>query len=276
MSLKRINPLRNHPTVSPLPPISTPILEPIAAQVNNEVITLAELEAELARMQVAQTNPDNSPPMEELRQTVLDDLINQLLLAQGAFAASYTVDDPAVEARIAQLANQIGGQEALLSWMKEHLYTEEGFRTALRRAMAASWQRDRIMASVPQAVEQVHARQILVYDRESAERAKSRLVPGLDFATLVFKYDPITGGDLGWFPRGFLTVKEVEDVAFNLQPDEISEIVESPIGFHIIQVIERDSQHPLSPDALLTLQKQAVYQWLHDRRNESQITIIEP
>jgi hypothetical protein len=50
-------------------------------------------------------------------------------------------------------------------------------------------------------------------------------------------------------------------------------VIESPAGFHILQVLERDPQHPLSPDARLVLGTQAVSEWLASRRTQSQIEI---
>ena len=86
----------------------------------------------------------------------------------------------------------------------------------------------------------------------------------------------MTGGDLGWFPRGYLPDKKLEEAAFSLQPDQFSAVIESPAGFHILQVLERDPQHPLSPDARLALQTQAVVDWLAQRRTQSQIEILLP
>ena len=76
-------------------------------------------------------------------------------------------------------------------------------------------------------------------------RAESLLVElhhGADFETLARRYsdDPGTrdrGGDLGWFRRGMM-VPQFDRAAFALRPGEISDIVETPFGFHIIKVTE--------------------------------------
>jgi peptidyl-prolyl cis-trans isomerase C len=122
----------------------------------------------------------------------------------------------------------------------------------------------------------VHARQILLYTADQADQIYQQLKSGNDFGNLANKYDPQTGGDLGWFPRGYLPDKELEDAAFSLQPDQFSSVIESPAGFHILQVLERDPQHPLSPDARLALQTQAVIDWLAQHRSQSQIEILIP
>lgn len=107
--------------------------------------------------------------------------------------------------------------------------------------------------------EQVHARHILIAVKSSSDssagaldkpqaRAKAqdllrRLRAGEDFATLAKEYsmDPgskESGGDLGWFGKGRM-VPEFEKAAFALQTGQISEVVESSFGFHIIKVEER-------------------------------------
>ena len=79
--------------------------------------------------------------------------------------------------------------------------------------------------------------------REKVEDILNKINSGEDFAKLAseFSDDSMTnpkGGDLGFVPRGRL-VKPFEDVAFTLKPGEVSEIVETPFGYHIIKVDEK-------------------------------------
>jgi parvulin-like peptidyl-prolyl isomerase len=160
--------------------------------------------------------------------------------------------------------------------MATNLYTEAELHQALRRAVEAAWMRDTIAAGVPETAEQVHARQILLYNSTEANQVYSQLESGNDFADLAATYDPVAEGELGWFPRGYLTQPAVEEAAFALEPGQYSTVIETPLGYHIIQVIEKDPQHSLSPDARLALQQQAVKDWLQTQRSQSTIEILLP
>lgn len=250
---------------------STMTPPPLALSVNGEGVTVAEFEAELARYQQAQADLGSSVDLETATQAVLNDVIDSLLLAQGAAAEGYLVDEAALQARIDSLAAQVGGNAALSAWQAAHGYTETDFRSALRRQMAAAWMRDRIAASVPTNAEQVHVKQILLYNSDNAQEAFALLRAGWDFDDLAARYDPLAQGELGWFPRRYLPESAIEQAAFDLQPGQHSAVIQTEAGFHILLVVEREPARPLSPDARLTLQEQALKDWLARRRDESTV-----
>jgi peptidyl-prolyl cis-trans isomerase C len=258
------------PTPSPTPTV-TPI--PLAVSVNGEGIPIPEFEAELARYQQAQTALGNTVSLEAATKAVSDEFVDILLLAQAAIAGGYHVDDAALQSRMDSLAGQVGGPEALAAWQADHGYTEAEFRSDLRRQMAAAHMRDQVAASVPSTAEQVHVKQILLYDSDSAQKALGYLKAGKDFNDLAAQYDPVTKGELGWLPRGYLSDPAIETAAFALQPGQYSDIIETQAGWDILYVVARDPARPLSPDALLTLQERALQDWLTKQRNASTILI---
>jgi parvulin-like peptidyl-prolyl isomerase len=255
-------------TPTPIPPSPTPI--PLAARVNGEELTLEEYQAEMARYQAAYGTNLAS----DWQKLVLDDLINQILLAQAASQNGYTASDADLQARVDNLVQQVGGAKALSDWMTAHGYSEQAFHLSLARSIAAAWMSDQITSSVPWVADQAHARQILLYNSTDANDILTRLNEGADFDTLAFQYDPATGGDLGWFPKGYLTEPALEAAAFALEPGKYSDVIQTSLGYHILLLIERDPQHPLTSDARMQMQEEALANWLVERRGQSDIQIL--
>jgi peptidyl-prolyl cis-trans isomerase C len=259
-------------TFTPAPtqtPTATPI--PLAVSVNGQGISIPEFEGELARYQQAQTALGNSVSLEAATKTVSNEFIDILLLAEGAAANGYSVDEAALQSRIDSLAAQIGGTDKLAAWESAHEYTDSEFRSDLRRQMAAAHMRDQISNAVLTTAEQVHVKQILLYNADAAQQALGYLKAGWNFNDLAAQYDPVTKGELGWFPRGYLSDSAIEKAAFALQPGQYSDIIQTQAGYNILFLVEHDPAHLLSPDALLTLQEHAVQAWLTQRRNGSTI-----
>ncbi len=259
-------------TVTPMPP--TPTSLPMALRVNGEGILLSDYQASLARLVQAQAEQNVTATPEEQKNLVLQNYIDQLLLAQAAVQAGYSVDDAAVQARIDKLISDLGGVEKLTAWQTTYGYTDASFRAAERLELLAIWQRDQIINAVPTTAEQIHAQQLLFQDEANANDAYQKLQDGIEFANLAILNDPVLGGDIGWFARGGLTQPDVEAAAFSLQPGQYSQVIKSSFGYHIIYVIDRDPQHPLSVEARKTLQLQALTKWLEEARAASTVEIL--
>ena len=258
------------PTSTPEPPTATP--PPSVATVNGEYITSAEFQAELARYKAAQSALDITVSEEDANRTVLEDMIAQFLLAQAAKKAGFELTDADLESRIDGLAAQVGGTDQLAQWQSAHGYDDASFHIALQRAAEAAWMRDKIIADVPSVVEQIHLHQILTYNETDARAALEQLKNGADFEDLAALYDPITLGELGWVPRGYLLDPKADEAVFALQSGQFSDVIATQAGFHIFMAVER-GDHPLSPDALLTVQEQAVRNWLTTQRAKSDILL---
>jgi peptidyl-prolyl cis-trans isomerase C len=273
------NGIGTHPTptaTATVPPTPTPTELPMALKVNGEGITLTEYQADLTRLQQAQSAQGITASAEDQSNQVIENFTDQLLLAEAATQGGYTLDDATLQSRIDALVTKIGGADKLSAWESSNGYTDESFRVALSREIRADWERDQIINSVPETADQVHARQILVQDMVNAQSELTQLKNGADFATLASTLDPTTGGDLGWFPQGYLTQPDVEKAAFALQPGEFSDVIKSDLGYHIIYVIERDANHPLSVDARRSLQEAKLKQWLSDQKASATILSTLP
>ena len=262
------------PTVAPTPTI-TPIPEPLALRVNGEGISLDEYNAMLGILAVALDEENTNLTAEEAEERVLNQFIEVELLAQAARVQGYMIDEAQLDAKIAELAAEAGGEEAFSAWMATYALSETVFRRIYQRELEAAWQRDQITAAIGATSEQIHARQIQVSSQETANQVYSQLKGGSDFATLAVTYDPLTKGDLGWFPRGYLFLPEVEEILFALQPGAYSEVIQTDVGYHIFQVVERGDR-ALSTNARRVLMHNALDEWINTRLGESQVEILLP
>jgi parvulin-like peptidyl-prolyl isomerase len=245
-------------------------------------ILLADYQAEVARFETAQTSLGiDLATLDDYQAQVMQAMIDRKLLAEGEVADGGSVDPATVDQTIADLAADRGGTDGMHAWLSENMYTLDGFRAALEEEILAERKVEQIVSGVPRTADQVHARHIVVSTREQAQEMLDQLQAGADFADLAATYSldlstRLAGGDLSWFPRGYLTMLPVEDAAFNLQPGEISGIVESDLGFHIVQTLER-GEHPLTSDAWQKLGQAAVEDWLMSRRASADIqTFVAP
>jgi foldase protein PrsA len=114
--------------------------------------------------------------------------------------------------------------------------------------------------------EQVQASHILVETKEEADEILGLLKGGADFASLAQERskDPgsgANGGDLGFFGRGQM-VPPFEEAAFTLEKGQLSEVVESEFGFHIIKVVDKKS----ATTASFEEKKEEIKEMLTDQR----------
>ncbi len=118
--------------------------------------------------------------------------------------------------------------------------SEEELQERFQEASTALQQRPRLLTFRQVVVVPEPTEEAVEAARTQAQELLDRVLAGEDFAELAREYseDPGTaqlGGDLGWFRRGRM-VKEFEDAAFSLLPGEISQVVETDFGFHIIKL----------------------------------------
>ena len=143
----------------------------------------------------------------------------------------------------------------------------------MKRAAEAAWMRDKIIASVPLTTEQVHVQQILLYNQDTAQSFLTQLNGGADYDELALRADPLTRGDLGWVPRGYLLNEQIETAVFSLEIGQYSDVISTDVGFHIVKVLALDPSRPLSPDALLALQELALKNWVEEQKQLADVVL---
>jgi foldase protein PrsA len=153
--------------------------------------------------------------------------------------------------------------------------SKEDYREFVRTEMLWERMTELIGQQVSTTEPHVRARHILLDTEEEAEAVLERLQEGEDFEVLAREVSTDTmsaelGGDLGWFPKGKMDAA-FEEVAFNLPVGEISEVVETRYGFHIILVEERDENRELDSATLDQRKQEAFEVWLADLKAKAEI-----
>jgi parvulin-like peptidyl-prolyl isomerase len=260
---------------------------PLAALVNGNPIHLADYERELGQYEASlpllrgidPNSPEGQAELAEARAWILDWMITEELIVQAASQSGVVVTDEDVDSVMNEIAEESGGREALDAKLAELGETYEIHKEKERRGLIVAGMNQLITEGVPRVAAHVHARHILVDTQEEADRIHAQLEGGADFAELAKAYsqDPNTrdvGGDLDWFPKGILTVPEVEEAAFSLEPGEFSDVVPSLLGYHIVQVVERDPDRQVSDDNLRLLQERALQKWIEGLKLQAEIQIF--
>jgi len=153
--------------------------------------------------------------------------------------------------------------------------TDAAYRELKRAEIARDKLRDDIGKNVQRTEEMVHARHILVDNDDSLKQVQQKLAEGAPFDQVAKEHstDPGSrdkGGDLGWFPRGQMNAP-FEAAAFTQPIGEIGQPVTSPNGTHIIQVLERDANHPLTAEQIEGKAATGYQAWYAGVRNGEQV-----
>ena len=252
--------------------------ENLAAMVNGNAITLEDIELGLMRFK-QQLASSGRPVLEEqnaeLRAVVLDGLVNRVLLFQESEVRGFRIEDQVVEERILEIRGQFPDEEQFNEALASQGITEEDLRYDLLTGLSIQ---QLLEAEVFPAVsvsdeeilrfynensgqfmqpEMIQASHILIVlepgsDEETRGEAfrkigeiQTLLNNGSDFADLAREYSEgpssVQGGDLGYFGRGQM-VPPFETAAFDLQVGQVSDVVETQFGLHLIKLFDRKEE----------------------------------
>ena len=214
-------------------------VDPVVVQGPQAVVTASDVRADAERVPAdvratVLVNPDNIAQAASnlyVRRVMADRAQADGLAADADVAAALRIarDRILSDAYLARLDQKLNVTDASLEGQARNLYASKP---------------DRYVAP-----EQVRVRHILIGKNEENAEAKAQkllaeLKAGADFETLarensIDKGSAARGGDLGLFPRGRM-VPEFEKAAFELKnPKDLSDIVQTQFGFHILQLVER-------------------------------------
>ena len=248
------------------------VIDKTAAVVGNELVTISELEREVQMMRAQGMASDQST-----RCSLLENMMQAKLFLMQSRLDSLSVNSDMVQAeleqRVAQMLTTLGGEEQAEEYFKKPLYKlRMEWESQLQEQSLIQQEQMQIARGIPEITPydvkryldtvdvddlpiipiKYQMSQICVYpDREAANLAckerllaiRERIINGERFATLARLYseDPGSarkGGELGMASKSIFW-PVFSDAAMALKPGSISQIVETPDGFHIIQVIEK-------------------------------------
>ncbi len=254
------------------------ILDQIVAVVDDKIILQSELTQFTTQtaFQLGLNPQRDQEKFNQLREQALENLINQKVLLTKAQEDSITVDerqiDQALDERMKTIVQQLGSEQKAEEYFGQPMRKiRRTFRTDIEeqllvRNLQQKKMRDLKVSrreveqfyntykdSLPMIEASVKLSHVLLNiqagdeavqaAREKIESIQKRIQESEDFAKLAgeFSEDPGSskrGGELGLIQRGDF-VREFEEAAFALEPDQVSEIVRTQFGFHIIKLIER-------------------------------------
>lgn len=238
------------------------------ATVNGEKLYLDDYQRRLDAQKAFYARKGLTHPSQDLKlleEEILESMITEKIIEQRAQELNITITKAQLEKRVEEIRSEYG--EEFLNILITDNIRYEDWKESVRREMAFSKlvEEDvnaRIRVSEDEAGDyyndhrhlfkseaSVHAFQIVVREQAVAEDIKSRLGMGEDFEKLAAESsigpEATRGGDLGFVGRGEMP-DAIDEALFRLQPGEISDVIQSPYGYHIVKMIEKRPARALS------------------------------
>ncbi|MBM3978961.1 MAG: hypothetical protein FJ304_01500 [Planctomycetes bacterium] len=278
-----------------------------AATVNGEPIALADVDAVLKH--TLPHAPLNAAQRRQMRLEVLSDLVDDVLLRQFLRKNGPKVDPAEIDAQIKAYTEKLKTEgKTLAEWLRATGQTEAQVREAWTSAMqltgyvkgvATEEQLKAYFAANRDHFDRVEVkvRHVMIRGgRTAVERAAAKekaaalradLAAGkLDFATAAKKFSQCpsapAGGDLGYIHRkGGLMEESFAKAAFALKPNDLSAVVETEFGFHVLQVTDRKPGTPTTyeksaTDVLDTYADEYRAELVAKLRKQGQIVVSVP
>ena len=257
----------------PPPPKPVPeVIPEVIARVNGEDVSKTEFDRLVQQMEAQAGRPVPAEQRDQVYRGIIDQLVTYTLLVQETKARNVVVSDAEAkqiaDARIADLRKQVPNEAAFNKAMADRNMTVAKLRADIRRDIAINKMMQAEIAKLqpptdaelkeyydknPDEFRGVRASHILIrpdgFDEASKKKARTAIEDvlkqakaGTDFGELARKHSSDgsaqAGGDLGFFTKGTM-VPAFSDAAFALEPGQLSDVVETQFGFHVIKVTEK-------------------------------------
>ena len=186
------------------------------------------------------------------------------LVRQGAETNHIGVTDDEIDQRIRENleAMDVPLSEEDFEELYQQLVADSAFRESVEVELLRGKLEDYLKEQVPDSAEQVNVQAIVVANETVAQVVVDRL-DGEDFASIAEEYGD---GDLGWLPRGIMSL-DFDEVAFSIEIGNVSQPFSTAEGYYIIKVLEKEDR-ALDEDVKGLLETIAFSRWLEEQREE--------
>lgn len=268
--------------VVPMPPKPMPAQLPdVLARVNGQPVLKADFDRLIKNMELSAGQPVPADRRDDILRKALDQLVTYTVLSQEIKARAVTVSDADVDGNLKQMQSQFPSELEFRKALAARGMSIERLRADARIDMSITKMMDAEVATQPPLAdaqvrefydknpdkfkqdESVRASHILFRVDEKATDAEKKKVRaqadsvlkqakgGADFAELAKKHSAdgsaAQGGDLNFFSKGQM-VPAFEQAAFSLKPGQISDVVTTQFGYHIIKVTDRKAASTVAFD----------------------------
>ncbi|SDY57137.1 foldase protein PrsA [Proteiniborus ethanoligenes] len=210
---------------------------------------------------------------EELKNIVLENIIIEEVILQAAEKEKIKLTKDELDEAINEFTESVGGKEKLKEILQQNHMTDEYIRSRMEKDMVIGKYRDKFYESIISEEDaknlyeknkdlyiSVKASHILVNTEEEAKDILKKINAGENFDDLTkLSIEPGAEerkGDLGYFTKDRM-VPEFSEAAFELKPGEISDVVKTDFGYHIIKLVDRkESFEEVKDDIIAVLQNQ--------------------
>lgn len=204
-----------------------------------------------------QVGPDGELYKDSLKNSILSKLIIEKIILQDAKKNNTEVTDEEIDTNINDIKESMGGEEKLNEFIEDSKIDKDYFRSYIKKQLLTQKHKENFMGSIDLNDKEIEAffdenkedliilkaRHILVDTEEQGKEILGKLKNGEDFKKLAIensrdKSSPLAGGEAGYFSRGYYP-KKFDKVVFELKEGELSSIIHSEIGYHIVELQER-------------------------------------
>ncbi len=258
--------------------------EDVVAEVNGEEISVEDFmnEYEISKKGVIaqfgddildEVGPDGQTLRDSIKNTTVENLILQRVIEQEATKMGIEITEEELDSSFAEFIESEGGEENYNNYIEENGISDEYMRSMMaQQLMLIEYQTafieeteisderaQEFFEENKESLVAINASHILLSEEEEAKEVLARIENGEDFAEIAKEESldsgsAVNGGNLGYFSKGKM-IPEFDEAAFALEEGEISDLVKTDIGYHIIKLEDKKDNYDELKDKIINMMK---------------------